>query len=62
MVTKYKELKPDSIIGSQTLLYSKQNPNIVGNAFLNPFTSIFIMYDNKGNHIESVVETNEVSN
>jgi hypothetical protein len=52
----FREAKPDGIVAFQSILYSANNKNIIGNAFLNTDVGIFIMYNEKGDLIDYVIE------
>jgi parallel beta-helix repeat protein len=56
MKLDYREGVPDGIIAFQSILYSASNPNIIGNAFLNQYVGIFIMYNSSGEYVDAIVE------
>jgi len=56
MKNDFRQDKPDGIVAFQSILYSANNKNIVGNAFLNTNLGIFIMYNENGDLEDYVIE------
>jgi hypothetical protein len=52
----YRKGVPDGIVAFQSILYSQKNEHIVGNAFLNKYVGIFIMYNSSGEYVDAIVE------